>query len=228
MRYQAAMKIGFFGLLIGSLFFLTGCSGAFTDWFAPLPTPPHKIIADAGPDQTVEVSALVTLDGSASFALICDYDRLTFLWTQVAGPPVTLSDPTAVRPTFTPPVVGTYTFRLVVTVGKVVSAPDYVTIFVVTHIINVPPTAVITYPVHCATFDEEDVITFKGSAIDPEDGPLTGASLVWTSSRDGEIGIGEFFTRTLSAGTHIITLTATDSHGAVGTYSVVIRVTWWR
>ena len=50
---------------------------------------------------------------------------------------------------------------------------------------------------------------FAGTGSDPEDGTLTGASLVWTSSINGQIGTGtSFSTTTLSAGTHTITLTA--------------------
>lgn len=64
-------------------------------------------IPNAGPPQTVASGATVTLDGSGS------YDpnnfnpplTLSYLWLQVSGPTVQLSDPTAVKPTFTAPVV---------------------------------------------------------------------------------------------------------------------------
>jgi len=87
-----------------------------------------------------------------------------------------------------------------------------------------PPTATITSPPAGATFAQGASIAFRGSATDPEDGTLTGASLVWTSSIAGQIGTGTSFTRTLPVGTHTITLTATDSHGAMGTDSVTIIV----
>ena len=70
-----------------------------------------------------------------------------------------------------------------------------------------------------------NTVVFDGSGTDTEDGNLTGASLVWTSSIDGEIGTGSYFTiNILSEGTHIITLTATDSQGATGSDSVQIKI----
>lgn len=58
---------------------------------------------DAGPSQTIFEGDLVTLDGSQSRDP--EGTPLTFTWRQVAGPPVTLSDPMAVRPTFVAPAV---------------------------------------------------------------------------------------------------------------------------
>ena len=84
--------------------------------------------ANAGTDQTVAVNALVTLNGSGSSDP--DNDSLTYVWSQTAGPAVTLSDPTAANPTFTPTQTGNYAFGLVVNDGTVDSSSDSVTIVV--------------------------------------------------------------------------------------------------
>ncbi len=89
--------------------------------------------------------------------------------------------------------------------------------------LNNPPTADISSPSGGSEYDVGDTIIFSGTGDDPEDGSLTGGSLVWTSNRDGQIGTGTYFTRdNLSVGIHTITLTATDSEGATGTDSVSI------
>lgn len=61
-------------------------------------------IAEAGPDHQVSAGSDVQLDGSAS----TDPEGLplSFQWRQTFGPPVTLTDPTAVRPMFSVPVDG--------------------------------------------------------------------------------------------------------------------------
>jgi hypothetical protein len=114
----------------------------FSDETSSVPPPPvsgpfeqanNPPIANAGPDQSVRMGAIVTLDGTES------YDRegesLAYSWTQTSGPEVvTLNDPTSVRPTFTSPDVvrdnTTLTFSLEVNNGKQGSDADTVSIIV--------------------------------------------------------------------------------------------------
>jgi hypothetical protein len=86
----------------------------------------HRPVADAGPDQTKDEGSLVTLNGSAS--IDPDGDILGYVWTQISGPPVTLSIPSGPTPAFTAPLVnagGTMlAFKLSVTDGSLSSNPD--------------------------------------------------------------------------------------------------------
>jgi RHS repeat-associated protein len=88
-----------------------------------------KPTANAGPDRTASVGSVVTLDGSGSQDV--DGDPLTFQWTLMsrpAGSAATLSDPSAVMPSFTVDRPGTYTARLVVNDGTIDSDPDTVSV----------------------------------------------------------------------------------------------------
>ncbi|MEP7086627.1 MAG: hypothetical protein ABI884_04780, partial [Gemmatimonadota bacterium] len=90
---------------------------------------------------------------------------------------------------------------------------------------NQQPTATITSPANSASFVSGATVSFAGTGVDPEDGTLTGASLVWTDGAT-QIGTGTSFSlSTLAVGTHVITLTATDSKGAKGTATVTIVIT---
>jgi hypothetical protein len=102
---------------------------AFAMWASPASADNTPPVADAGPDQAVLVGDTVTLDGSGSSDV--DGDSLTFDWALIsvpAGSGATLSDSTAVMPTFVADVAGTYTAQLIVNDGMVDSAPDTVAI----------------------------------------------------------------------------------------------------
>ncbi len=87
------------------------------------------------------------------------------------------------------------------------------------------PVAQIDSPAASSIYSLSNSVTFTGSATDVEDLTLAGNSLVWTSSIDGTIGNGSSFTTSsLSAGTHEITLTATDSKKSADSTTVSIVV----
>ncbi len=90
---------------------------------------------------------------------------------------------------------------------------------------NQPPVVTITAPSNNATFFQGSAVTFTGSGTDAEDGALTGASLAWSSDRDGVLGSGASLTHsTLSAGAHVITLVGRDSGGNTGTATRTLQV----
>jgi hypothetical protein len=89
---------------------------------------------------------------------------------------------------------------------------------------NTAPTVSIDSPADGASFLTTDSITFTGTASDTEDGSLSG-SIAWSSDLDGSLGTGASITTGLTAGTHAITATVTDSAGASSSASITITVT---
>jgi hypothetical protein len=100
-------------------------------------TPP---VANAGPNQTVRVSSTVQLDGSGSSDV--DNDPLTYCWSifsKPVGSTATLSNLSAVKPTFIADKPGTYVAKLIVNDGIANSAPATTTITVLPAVVNQPP-----------------------------------------------------------------------------------------
>jgi hypothetical protein len=98
-------------------------------------------------------------------------------------------------------------------------------VIVVEIIPNTPPIVTIVTPGDEASFEEGELITFSGTAVDTKDGDLS-ADLIWKSSIDGPIGSGASFSITdLSIGIHTITAEAADSRQLVGSDLIVISIT---
>jgi hypothetical protein len=161
---------------------LSGCGGSSSSSSPPPPPPPPPPAnvaptADAGPDQTVDELAEVTLDGTGSTD--SDGTVSSYTWVQTAGTVVTLDETSPANPTFTAPDLAaneTLTFQLTVTDDDGDdSAPDTVDINVVANaapVANAGPDQ---------TVDELAVVTLDGSASTDPDGTI--ASYTWTKPR---------------------------------------------
>jgi hypothetical protein len=125
--------------------------------------------ADAGPDQAVdEEEAIVELDGVGSRDP--DDGIKSYRWSQKEGPPVTLSNPLDVQPTFTPPNVlesgASLTFELIVTDMGDLENVDAIIVNVTGD--NDPPTANAGVD---QTVLEKSPVTLDGSnSFDSDDG----------------------------------------------------------
>jgi PKD domain len=96
-------------------------------------------VANAGPSQIVSVGTLAQLSGAGSSDI--NGDSLSYQWTLVsmpAGSTTALSSATAVNPTFTADVAGTYIAQLIVNDGTINSSPA--TVLITTNAL-VPPVA---------------------------------------------------------------------------------------
>jgi hypothetical protein len=192
--------INFGGLAIDDVS-VTGC--------VTIPNVPP--VANAGTDQTVDVSATVMLDGSSS----SDPDNnlpLTYGWAQSGGPAVTLSDATFVKPTFTAPATPTVlTFTLTVTDS--LGAP------------SLPDEVVITateVAISGLTADNDSPTSLgNATALSAAISAGTNVTYDWDFG-DGMLGSGVTLAHTYSlVGTYTATVTATNSLSSVNATTLV-------
>jgi uncharacterized delta-60 repeat protein len=87
------------------------------------------------------------------------------------------------------------------------------------------PVAQITSPISGSVFSQGTNIVFTGTANDYEDGILTGSSLQWSSDVNGYLGSGNSVnTSSLSIGSHLIKLIASDTQNGKDTTTIVVVI----
>jgi hypothetical protein len=184
--------------------------------------------ANAGPDRSVEEGTPVTLDGTGSSDPDDGID--TYLWSQTAGTPVTLSSPTIAVPQFTAPQVDTggeaLQFRLTVTDGGGLSDADFVTVNVSDS--NRAPTADAGPD---RTVSEGESVTLDGSNSSDPDGTIDAYGWVQTGgttvSLSNPASATPWFTAPL-VGTDgealTFELTVTDDGGLTAGDTVIVNV----
>ncbi len=170
-------------------------------------------VADAGPDQTVDTNAMVTLDGSGSSDPDGDYP-LSYLWTQTGGPAVSLSSATVVSPTFTAPSdPAVLTFTLTVTDAR--GLADLTLDEVVITVTNQPPVAD-AGPDQAVHTNATVTLDGSGSSDPDDDYPL---SYLWTQTGGPAVSLSSAtvvsptFTAPSDPAVLTFTLTVTDARG---------------
>ncbi len=143
-------------------------------------------VPNAGLDDAAPRNAIVTLNGTASFDP--DGGTLTYLWAQVAGYPVVLSDPASSQPTFVVPgglmQRESATFELVVSDGIATSVPDAVTIELGSDIL--PPENVALFATAAASSQDSSTGQTASKAIDGiVDGSPSDYTREWATVREG-------------------------------------------
>jgi uncharacterized protein (TIGR03382 family) len=134
----------------------------------------RRPVADVGQSFSVPERTTVTLNGSASFDP--DGTAVTYQWTQISGPAVTLSDATVAMPTFTTEVARTtvFGFQLVVSDGTDTSLPKTVEVAVTN--VNRKPVAMPQAPATVA--ERSGDVTLNGAGSTDADGETL--TYTWT------------------------------------------------
>lgn len=187
-------------------------------------------LADAGPDQTVAESASVTLDGTNSSDP--DGNLAAYAWVQKTGTAVTLSDPSAAKPTFISPVIGgggeSLTFELTVTDGLGLTAVDTCIVNVTTG--NLPPAADAGID---QTVDEGSTVTLDGSNSNDPDGVIS--TIQWTQTggtavalSDAAIAQPTFTAPDVGPGGDALSfkIVVTDDGGLQSSDTCIVNVSW--
>ncbi|MDB4891615.1 MAG: peptidase and in kexin sedolisin [Gemmatimonadetes bacterium] len=183
---------------------------------------PSAIITSPANNTTTKQGVPVSFSGSGSDPEDGALSGASLVWTSSRDGQIG-TGAVIVTPSLT---LGTHTITLTARDSKGATAIATMTLTInLLHTLNRPPTVSISAPATSSTFALGTSITFTGSGTDPEDGVLNGASLVWTSDRDGQIGTGTSFTKSnLSAGVHTITLTGRDAQNLAATFTRVITI----
>jgi peptidoglycan/xylan/chitin deacetylase (PgdA/CDA1 family) len=192
-------------------------------------------IANAGYDTTVKGNNTVMLDGSGSKDP--DGTIASYRWTQVSGDNVSLSDPSAIQPTFVTPTVTSDTklsFVLTVTDDSGQSANDTVIVNVKNTANNVPPVAKLSATSLTLTVGESSMLD-AGASFDLNGDPLN-YTFTQTSGTNGSLVVDSnnsakatFIAPSVASDeTATIQVTVTDDSGASDQANVAITVKFTR
>ncbi len=182
--------------------------------------------SNAGPDQTVNENTTIDLNALDSNNLP-NFSQITYVWIQMSGPSVTLSDTTSAQPSFTTPDVESdgisLTFQLTVTNSDDLSDEDTVEVYInwdsQIPIANAGPDQIvlglneILLDSSLSTDGDGSIVSYSWELIHRE-------LSEYNTTADGETPtITDLFT-----GIYDVTLTVTDNDGLTDTDEMVLEV----
>ncbi len=182
---------------------------------------PDAPVVNAGPDLAINEGERVTLRGSA------DPSGVSFLWTRVSGPAVTLSGATTAVVSFTAPAVtadSVLTLKLTAQGRKGAAGSD--TVNVTLRNVNQPPVAKVE---RVGSVDEHTLVTLSGRGSKDPDGRIR--SYLWVQTAGPAVALNRPRSATPNFTAPEVTrettlsfrVTVTDNEGATG--SAVVNVT---
>lgn len=175
-------------------------------------------VADAGLDQPgVSKRATVTLSGGASTDP--DGDTLTYAWSRVSGPSVTLAGAATAAPTFTAPgTSGSLVLQLIVNDGETNSVADQVTIAVLNQLPLPSATFTPQTPAGSGKTGKYTLVTLDASASSDPDGDTLTYSWAPTSGTPPALSNTHVarptFTTPALSGTFSYDVTISDGEGS--------------
>lgn len=161
-------------------------------------------VGDAGTNKVLQVPGHIILDGTGSYDPDLN-DELTYIWTQIDGPPVVLEDSNTATASFDCDEEGIYAFELIVSDGLADSQPSVVEVTTVTvtmnqedldvgfvtssyfHYPDVSGNRVVygvgsacdfTWDLHCKNLETGVIVTFSAGGIDTQP-KIDGDIVVW-------------------------------------------------
>jgi hypothetical protein len=118
--------------------------------------------------------------------------------------------------------LGNHEFHFEFSDGKNVVRDPPVGVFTGPEILNRDPVAIIDFPSSGERFTPTEPVEFSGSSsYDPD---LDDIEFRWISTISGELSTSSAFIKTMTEGSHVITLEVTDQHGTMVSTEIAILV----
>ena len=224
MKYGTATQLPLRRLgILTILLTLTACGSDSTSDTATVNSQPTSSIASLPSNTTYTTTDTIIFSGSANDTEDGTITGTALQWT--SSKDGTLGSGTELSTQLSE---GAHTVSLTVEDSAGLTYTDFVTVLVdsaTQTTTNTRPQVAITSPTSGGAFISGQPINFTGNATDTEDGSVNVNNLTWSSSIDGSIGTGTDISASLSAGTHLIGLTASDSSGLENISTIAITLT---